>query len=114
MPTYFYQKTLFDQGLAPCDATSDLAFLNEIVGDFKKLLSFMPSGEFPATLTTNIQFEARADITENIVLSLEGTVQFLYSRIYNEVYPSRPTPKQIQQINDIWIGIGHRENIIYR
>jgi hypothetical protein len=113
MPTYFYQKSSSDE-LPPCDSTSDLAFLSEIIGDFKKLLTFLPTGEFPATLTTNIQFEARADITENIVLSLEGSVQFLYSRIYNEEYPTRPTLKQIQQINDIWIGIGHRENIIYR
>jgi hypothetical protein len=113
MPTYFYQKSLINQGLPPCNSTSDLAFLTEIVNDFKKLLTFMPAGEFPATLIANIQFEAKAIVTENIVLTLQGTVQFLYSRIYGEAYPKHPTAKQIKQINNIWIGIGHPENIIY-
>jgi hypothetical protein len=82
------------------------------VSDFKKILAFMPVGEFPATLNANIQFEAQAEITENIVLSLQGTVMYLYTRVFGEAYPTSPTSEQRAKINSIWLGIGHPENII--
>jgi hypothetical protein len=72
----------------------------------------MPAGIFPATLTADLLFETVATSNEEIVLSLEGSVMFLYSRVYGEPYPLIPTTSQIKKINDIWIGIGHPENII--
>jgi hypothetical protein len=115
MPTYFYQNQLrgyrSNQAVV-CNSNIDRSFLLEIVDDFKQILAFMPSGMFPATLTADIQYETEAAITENIVLSLQGTVQYLYYRVYGDIYPVNPTIEDIKKINDIWIGIGHPENII--
>lgn len=72
----------------------------------------MPVGVFPSTLNADIQFEAQAEATENIVLSLKGTVMYLYSRVFGEPYPANPTSEQRAKINSIWLGIGHPENII--
>lgn len=95
-----------------CSLQTDIAFLLEIISDFKQILTYMPSGNFPSTLRADITFETEATMTENIVLSLQGTVIFLYQHVYNEPYPTSPTPAQIVKINDIWVGIGHPENII--
>jgi len=108
MPRYFDLNSVKPQ----CNIESDTAFLLTIVDDFKKILTFMPSGNFPSTLIADITFETEAMMTENIVLSLQGTVIFLYQHVYNEVYPTNPTPTQIVKINDIWVGIGHPENKI--
>jgi hypothetical protein len=72
----------------------------------------MPPGLFPATLTADIQYEADAQATEQVFLSLQGSVMFLYYRVYGEPYPEVPNAEQVQKINNIWIGIGHPENII--
>jgi len=110
MPAYLYHKKYVAQ--QDICKTLDTSFLLEIVDDFKKILTFMPSGLFPATVTADIKYEADAQATEQITLSLQGSVMFIYYRVYGEAYPQVPTAEQIQKINDIWIGIGHPENII--
>jgi hypothetical protein len=117
MPTYFYQSqatTYAASQTIVCKSSIDKSFLLEIVDDFKKILEFMPVGEFPSTLRSDINFEAKAEISETISLNLEGTVIFLYARMFNEPYPTNPTEEQRDKINSIWVGIGHPENIIPR
>ena len=112
MSRYFFQPTYAPTRVVTCNSSIDKSFLLEIIDDFKKILTFMPTGMFPATLTASIQYEAEAAITEHIALSLRGSVQYLYYRVYGDIYPTNPTPEEIKKINDIWIGIGHPENII--
>jgi len=112
MPQYFYQSQYTPTQVVTCNSTVDKSFLLEIVDDFKKILAFMPVGVFPATLNADIQFEADAQATENITLSLQGTVMYLYVRVFGEAYPANPTSEQRAKINSIWLGIGHPENII--
>jgi len=98
----------------PCDSYSDeLAFITEIVDNFKDLVKNYPEGVYPVTIALALKFESKASITEKVELSLEGTVIFIYTKMFKEPYPSRPfTELQRQRINAIWEGIGHPENII--
>ena len=109
MPTFFsppmYTPT-------QCNNTSDSNFLLAVVFSLKKVINYLPTGVFPETLRTPLTFRTTASATQYITLSLQGTVEFLYSRVYREPYPTNPTLIQKKQINDIWIGIGHPENII--
>ncbi len=112
MPRYFHQSVYTPPQVVTCNSSVDKSFLLEIIDDFKKILAFMPAGDFPATLNANITFQASATATETVVLSLQGTVMYLYSRVFGEKYPANPTPEQRAKINSIWVGIGHPENII--
>ena len=98
----------------PCDEYPDeLAFLLEITGDFKKLIQHYPEGLFPVTIALALKFDTKATVTETIELTLEGTVIFIYTKMFKEKYPSLPyTELQRDRINAIWKGIGHPENII--
>lgn len=96
----------------PLTTFSDTSFVIEMIHDLKKLLTFMPTGIFATTLGNDIKFEAKAEVTETIQLSLQGSVAYLFVRLFNEPYPANPTPSQIEKINAIWVGIGHPENII--
>ena len=111
MPTYFSGAGLMTSRQT-CKPSLETPFLLEIVQVFKKIIAYMPPGIFPSTLTASLRYETLATSTEEITLSLEGSVIFLYSRVYGEPYPLVPTGEQIKKINDIWIGIGHPENII--
>jgi hypothetical protein len=113
MRSYFSVSTATPQLTDLCDCSLDTEFLIKIVGNFKKILQYMPSGVFPLTLTTNIEFKTDATISENIILDLSGTVVLIYTQMFKEPYPTTPfTELQRQRINAIWEGIGHPENII--
>jgi hypothetical protein len=97
----------------PCDNTDELDFMREIVDNFKTLVTHYPEGFYPVTIKVDLKFEAPAVVTEKIVLSLQGTVIYIYTKMFKEPYPSAPfTELQRQRINAIWKGIGHPENII--
>ena len=109
MPSYFS----LSQFTSDCVCPDDTDFLLEIVDDFKQLLVNFPAGLYPATITLALKFDSKADVTETIQLSLEGSVMYIYMRMFKEPYPSMPfTELQRQRINAIWEGIGHPENII--
>jgi hypothetical protein len=101
-------------GACPCDSYSDeLAFIGEIVDDFKNLIKNYPEGLYPVTIKLALKFESKATVAEKVELSLEGTVIFIYTRMFKEPYPTAPFTKlQRERINAIWQGIGHPENII--
>ena len=97
----------------PCNDSNELAFFLEVVNDFKELVKNYPVGYYPATVEVDLKFKSEAKSTETIQLSLEGTVMFIYIKMFNERYPSAPfTELQCQRINTIWEGIGHPENKI--
>jgi len=92
---------------------TDLTFVTQAIDFFIEVVKNMPPGFFPATLINQMKFETPASATETIVItSLQVTVEFLYKHLFNERYPTNPTPIQIEKINAIWVGIGHPENII--
>ncbi len=96
-----------------CVCPDDSGFLLEIVNDFKELLMNFPEGFYPATVSLTLKFDTEAKATEEIKLSLEGSVIYIYLKMFKEPYPAAPlTELQRQRINAIWEGIGHPENII--
>ena len=112
MPQYFYQPGYSSPKVVKCNTNLDKTFLIEIINDFKKILAYLPVGVFPSTLNADIAFEAQVQATQEINLSLQGTVMFLYARVFGEPYPSKPTSDQRARINSIWTGIGRPENMI--
>ena len=109
MPSYFSLL----QFTSDCVCSDDTDFLLEIVDDFKQLLLNFPAGLYPATISLTLEFDSKADTTNQIKLSLEGSVIYIYIKMFKEPYPAEPlTELQRQRINAIWEGIGHPENII--
>jgi hypothetical protein len=111
----FHFTTLLNPPQAcPCaEYPDELAFLREITDDFKKLIEHYPEGLYPVTIALPLNFESKVTATESIELSLEGTVIYIYTKMFKEKYPSLPyTELQRDRINAIWKGIGHPENII--
>jgi len=112
MPRYFTTAT---PQTCICDDNypEELLFLREVTEDFKRLIEHYPEGVFPTTVSLTLNFNANAEMTEKIVLSLEGTMMYIYVKMFKEQFPSEPfTELQRQRINAIWEGIGHPENII--
>jgi hypothetical protein len=101
-------------GACACNSYSDeLAFIGEIVDDIKNLIKNYPEGLYPVTIKLALKFESKATVSEKVELSLEGTVIFIYTKMFKEPYPTAPLTKlQRERINAIWKGIGHPENII--
>ena len=93
--------------------SDDLAFFTDVVSIFEQIIEKFPKGFLPGTVSLPLSFDTQAKNTEEIELSLEGTLVFIYVKMFDEPYPSLPyTYLQIQRINAIWEGIGHPENII--
>lgn len=113
MPSFF-TTLLGTYDSCPCDDYSvELEFLRNITADIKKLIQHYPEGNYPVTIAIPLEFETTATVTEEIELSLEGTVIFIYIKMFKEPYPAMPfTDLQRERINAIWSGIGHPENII--
>jgi hypothetical protein len=114
MPRYFTTSEISSH---PCvcddNYSEELKILREITEDFKRLIEHYPEGVFPATVSLTLSFEANASTTDKIVLTLEGTMMYIYVKMFKERFPSKPfTELQRQRINAIWEGIGHPENII--
>jgi len=109
-------RLLFTTSLSasqPSPSDNDLAFLQEIARGIKKLVEHYPEGLYPVTVALALEFETEASTTEQIELTLEGTVIYIYIKMFKEPYPVMPyTDLQRERINAIWSGIGHPENII--
>lgn len=109
-------RLLFTTSLSVSQSSSsdnDLVFLQEIARDIKKLVEHYPEGLYPVTVALALEFETEASTTEQIELTLEGTVIYIYIKMFKEPYPVMPfTDLQRERINAIWSGIGHPENII--
>jgi hypothetical protein len=112
MPRFFEQAKYIPAKVLVCKGSDDLSFVRELINTLQKIVTVMPSGVFPATLRTDVEFKSPAVIVEKISLSLQGTVTFLYRKVFNEPYPEFPTPLQQEKINAIWIGIGYPENVV--
>jgi hypothetical protein len=114
MPRYFTTSDITSQTCV-CDDnySEELKILRELTEDFKRLIEHYPEGAFPATVSLTLNFDAKASTTEKIVLTLEGTMMYIYVKMFKERFPAKPfTELQRQRINAIWEGIGHPENII--
>lgn len=112
MPRIFQQTKYIAPKVVVCKGSNDSSFLRGLINTLQKVITAMPSGVFPATLRTDVEFKSPASLTETIYLSLQGTVMFLYQQVFNEPYPEIPTSIQQEKINAIWIGIGYPENVV--
>ena len=77
-------------------------FLTTIIGQFTKLLSVAPPGNFGGALDLNLEFEAAASTVESTVLNFDGLVEYLYVKVYGTVIPKRPTSIEKEQIYSIY------------
>jgi len=95
---------------------NDFEFVSELITDIEFFLLNFPTGMYPVTLNASaLEFDTPALQTDTIVLTLGGTVAYLYVRFFKEPYPALPTILQSEKINAIWDYIGHPENklVIY-
>jgi hypothetical protein len=102
----------FDFPSYSSDINSELTFLRSIIGNLNQVVNFFPVGLIPSTINSELVFRTESSTTERISLSVEGTVMFIYIRIFKEPFPTEPTPLQRERINAIWEGVGRPENII--
>jgi len=90
---------------------NDFEFVSELITDIEFFLLNFPTGMYPVTLNTSaLEFNAPALQTDTVILTLGGTVAYLYVRFFKEPYPMLPTNLQREKINAIWDYIGHPEN----
>jgi hypothetical protein len=90
---------------------NDFKFVNELISVIDQIVSNFPAGMYPVTLNASaLEFNTPAVQTDTVVLSLGGTVAYLYVKFFKETYPLLPTNLQIEKINAIWDFIGYPEN----
>ena len=89
---------------------NDFEFVSELISVIDLIVSNFPTGMYPVTLNGALEFNAPALQTDTVVLSLGGTVSYLYVRFFKEPFPLLPTNSQREKINAIWDYIGHPEN----
>lgn len=93
------------------DLAYEKYFLRTMISNFSKILTFNAPGYFGEMYSQKV-WKAKSQMIENIDLTLQGTMVYLYIYIYKEAFPTTPSPEQQQKINEIWIAMGHSENVI--
>ena len=93
------------------DYTFELNFLKTMISGFRRLLPFLDPGMF-GKVNFNHIFKATAGAGETNLLNLEGQMKLIYIVAFKEAFPTSPTPEQQQNINEVWIAMGHPENVI--
>lgn len=105
MPTTYFKAPSIKQPY------NDFEFVSELISVIDQIVSNFPAGMYPVTLNASaLEFNTPAVQTDTIILSLQGTVAYLYVRFFKEQYPLLPTNLQREKINAIWDYIGHPEN----
>ena len=104
MPTPYFKSISIKQPY------NDFEFVSELITDIKLLLLDIPTGMYPVTLSSALDFNTPALQTDTVILTLQGTVAYLYVRFFKEPFPLLPTNLQREKINAIWDYIGHPEN----
>jgi hypothetical protein len=93
------------------DLTHERYFLRTMISSFSKILAFNAPGYFGEMYSQKV-WKANSAMVEKIDLTLQGTMVYLYIYVYKEQFPKSPTPEQQQKINEVWIAMGHPENVI--
>jgi hypothetical protein len=93
-------------------AKNDTQFIVSVIESFQKLLTFVRPGIFGA-ITSGAQYKSKVSGTEEVKLSIDGYVVYLYCFVYKEAYPTAPfTQQQVDRINEIWDALEHPEKKI--
>jgi hypothetical protein len=93
------------------DYAFELNFLKTMISGFKRILPFLDPGIF-GKLNFNHVFTGEASATEARLLNLQGQMKLIYIVAFKEGFPTSPTPEQQRNINEVWIAMGHPENVI--
>ena len=91
------------------DATKKL-FLSTIIDDFIKIILFLPKGNYGADIYNRLIFDAKAEGSSTVTLSIEGYVAYIFGRVTKRRYPRtlvEATPSDIALVNDIWFSLGY-------
>jgi hypothetical protein len=82
-----------------------------MISDFSRILAFNSPGYFGQMYSERV-WKGQSQMIETIDLSLQGTMAFYYVFIYKEPFPVDPTYDQQENINKIWVNMGHPENVV--
>lgn len=92
-----------NRGAACCYTPyNDYKFLYTIIDNFKKLLMTVPFGKFGGSLYSTLDFKGTALKAENVLLSLDGLISYLYFKAYDTPFPKNPTKLDIQKLYTVY------------
>jgi len=83
-----------------------------MIEDLRRLLIYVPKGLYGKEMFGDYVYTAQASSSEKASLTVEGTVVYIYIRIFKEPWPTIPTYQQAERINDIWDAVGYPQNKI--
>jgi hypothetical protein len=90
---------------------SESKFVVSLIESFQKLLAFQKPGKYGELHATKV-YDAKADRTDAIKLTIEGYVMMIYMKVFKEDYPKMPNQKQVDNINQIWDALKRPEKKI--
>lgn len=93
------------------DLVYEKTFLRTMISNFAKILAFGDPGYFGKMRSLTVR-RGTSEFLETISLTLQGTMAYYYIFIYREAFPTSPTPEQQDNINKIWVAMGHPENVV--
>jgi len=91
------------------DSTKKL-FLSTIIDDFIKIILFLPKGKYGTNINNRLIFDAKAEGSSAVSISIEGYVAYIFARVTKKRYPrtlEEATPSDIALVNDIWFSLGY-------
>lgn len=92
-----------NRGSACCYAPyNDYKFLYTIMDNFKKLLLTVPFGNYGGSLYSTLQFKGSAIKAENVLLSIDGLIAYLYFKAFDSPFPKNPTQEEINKLYSVY------------
>ena len=83
-----------------------------MIDDLRRLLIYLPRGFYGKEMFGDYVYDAKASSKEKASLTVEGSVVYIYIKIFKEPWPLIPTYEQAERINNIWDAVGYPQNKI--
>ena len=87
----------------------DYTFMNKIITQFRQVLGVVPVGKYGASTYVDFKYAATATSTDDVSLSINGLIAYLYSSAYNtsipDIFKTPPdptTPLEKEQIYSVY------------
>ena len=80
-------------------------FLNVIITDFDKVLTFLPPDKFGKMYDMAYMVYSKSNQVTTYSLNEIGIMALFYIQIFKEAYPKNPTPEQQERIDAIWAAM---------
>jgi len=76
-------------------------FLNEVITDFDKVLTFLQPGNFGKQYSAPLIFKTSVSQVTTFTITLEVLALIRYYSEFKQQYPEDPTPEQVARLNVI-------------